>query len=321
MSYLLDYNPGTQQWGYPRRGAALSGTCIVHTAECAADNVGEDTSAEGCASMIANRADYGSYHRLVDSDSIIDMIPFEYEAWQDSETNPWAVGISAALRTSDWAVMPADRRDRVYRNLASCAAEFVRHMAAKGITVPLRRITGAEARARVPGFCAHGDSGIARTDPGANFDWALFFRYTQDTLGGIAAQGSTQEDDMAIVPQDEWDAVRDAAYRINGVITHPTAKVLTTENLADIANKVLETKVPLAGGGETDLKTKITFLKQEFNVNQNLIASVNAKVDALAGVVAQGSAASKEEILAQLDASVKASFDQYEPTIVKKESE
>ncbi len=223
MSYLLDYNPGTQQWGYPRRGAALSGTCIVHTAECAADNVGEDTSAEGCASMIANRADYGSYHRLVDSDSIIDMIPFEYEAWQDSETNPWAVGISAALRTSDWAVMPADRRDRVYRNLASCAAEFVRHMAAKGITVPLRRITGAEARARVPGFCAHGDSGIARTDPGANFDWALFFRYTQDTLGGIAAQGSTQEDDMAIVPQDEWDAVRDAAYRINGVITHPTA--------------------------------------------------------------------------------------------------
>jgi hypothetical protein len=321
--YLLDYNPGTQQWGYPRRGASLSGTIIVHTAECAADNYGEDTSAEGCASMIANRADYGSYHRLVDSDSIIAMLPWEYEAWQDSETNPWAVGISAALRTSDWAIMPADRRERVYRNLAACAADFVSYMATKGITVPLRRITGSEARARVPGFCAHGDSGIARTDPGADFDWALFFRYTQEALngGGIAAQGSIQEDDMANVSDDQLTRLLNAADRVNGVITDEHAKVLTTNDIDDIANKVLETEVPLAGGGTTTLKTKITFLKQEFNVNQNLIASVNAKLDALAGLVASGSAASKEEILAQLDASVKASFDQYEPTLVKKESE
>ena len=192
MSYLLDYNPGTQQWGYPRRGASLSGTIIVHTAECAADNVGEDTSAEGCASMIANRADYGSYHRLVDSDSIIEMLPWEYEAWQDSETNPWAVGISAALRTSDWLSMPADRADRVYRHLAICAADFVSYMAGKGITVPLVRISGAQARARVPGFCAHGDSGIARSDPGADFDWDKFFRYTAEALGGgITYQGTT----------------------------------------------------------------------------------------------------------------------------------
>jgi hypothetical protein len=185
MSYLLDYNPGTQQWGYPRRGGAkLSGTIIVHTAECAADNVGEDTSAEGCANMIANRADWGSYHRLVDSDSIIDMLPWEYEAWQDTETNNWAVGISAALRTSDWLTMPADRADRVYRNLAACAADFVRYMQGKGVVVPLRRISGAEARAKVPGFCAHGDSGVARSDPGAAFDWARFFRYTEEALGG-----------------------------------------------------------------------------------------------------------------------------------------
>lgn len=195
MSYLLNYNPGTQQWGYPRRGASLSGTCIMHTAECAADNIGEDSSAETCASFIANRADWGSYHRLVDSDSIVNMLPFEYEAWQDSETNPWAVGISAALRTSDWLNMPADREDRVYQNLAICAAEFVRHMAAKGITVPLRRISGAQARARVPGFCAHGDSGVSRSDPGANFDWDKFFRYTAAALGGsIQFQGTIIEE-------------------------------------------------------------------------------------------------------------------------------
>ena len=193
MSYLLNHNPGTQQWGFPRRGGAqLSGTIIVHTAECAADNVGEDTSAEGCANMIANRADYGSYHRLVDSDSIIDMLPWEYEAWQDSETNNWAVGISAALRTSDWLTMPSDRRERVYRNLAQCAAEFVRYMATKGVAVPLTRITGAQARARVPGFCAHGDSGVARSDPGAAFDWAKFFAYTAQALTSTLSYASTE---------------------------------------------------------------------------------------------------------------------------------
>ena len=189
MSYLLDYNPGTQQWGYPRRGSQLSGTCIIHTAECAMDLEGDDTSAEVCANFIANRADYGSYHRLVDSDSIIDMVPFEYEAWQDSETNPWAVGISAAVQAGKWTTIPADRRDRIYRNMASAAAEFVQHMAGKGIDVPLRRISGTEARARVPGFCAHGDSGLYRSDPGTQFDWALFFDYTAQALDGVQAQG------------------------------------------------------------------------------------------------------------------------------------
>lgn len=219
MSYLLDYNPGTQQWGFPRRGGAqLSGTIIVHTAECAADNVGEDSSAENCARMIANRADWGSYHRLVDSDSIIDMLPWEYEAWQDSETNNWAVGISAALRTSDWATMPGDRRDRVYRNLAACAADFVRYMAARGVTVPLVRISGAQARSRVPGFCAHGDSGLYRSDPGTQFDWALFFRYTAEFLSGtIQPQSITIEEDfMASMNDQEKGRLLAAVDRILG---------------------------------------------------------------------------------------------------------
>lgn len=157
-------------------------------------------------------------------------------------------------------------------------------------------------------YTTQGDKIYGRVDP-TRFD------------GGLAAQGSITEEDMANVTDDQLRRLLTAADRVNGVITDEHAKVLTTNDIDDIANKVLETPVPLAGGGTTSLKTKITYLKQEFNVNQNLIASVNAKVDALAGVVAQGSTASKEEILAQLDASVKASFDQYEPTLVKKESE
>lgn len=196
--YLLDNaQPTTQQYGYPRRGAVLSGTCIIHTAECALDNVGEDTSAEGTAEFIRTRSDYGSYHTLVDSDSIIEMAPYEYETWQDSETNPWAVGLSCACQADNWHLIPADRRDRIYRNLATAAADFVTYMKTKSITVPLRRITGAEARARVPGFCAHGDSGVDRHDPGAQFDWDLFFAYTRQALGGaaITTQSTTTTDD------------------------------------------------------------------------------------------------------------------------------
>lgn len=185
--YLLDNpNPNTQQWTYPRRGnrGKLTGTCIVHTSESVIDHVGADTGAEGCASFIARRTDYGSYHRLVDSDSIINMLPFEYEAWQDSETNNWAVGLSCAVRAGEWNTIEAGRRDRIYRNIATVAAEFVTYMRTKGIEVPRIRINGAQARAGIPGFCAHGDSGLNRSDPGVQFEWDRFFRYINEILEG-----------------------------------------------------------------------------------------------------------------------------------------
>lgn len=203
--YLLDnVQPNTQQWGYPRRGASLSGTCIIHTAECAVDLDGPDSSAENCAEFIRTRTDYGSYHTLVDSDSVLEMVPYEYEAWQDSETNPWAVGLSAAAQADGWLRIPAGRRELFYRNLAVAAADFVAYMATKGITVPIMRITGAQARARVPGFCAHGDSGINRHDPGADFDWELFFAYTRQALGGTAVvPQSAPTEKEAEVPEYE----------------------------------------------------------------------------------------------------------------------
>lgn len=210
--YLLDNpNPYTPQWVSPRRGiyGKLSGTCIVHTAENIIDLVGEDTGAEGTANFIRTRSDYGCYHTLVDSDSIMELVPYEYETWQDSETNNWAVGISAAVRADGWNTIPMARRDRIYRNLAWAAADFVKYMRdAYRINVPFKRITGAQARARVPGFCAHGDSGINRTDPGVQFDWAKFFRFAAEELkkmdGAAPAPSVTQEtSDMTVKPIEE----------------------------------------------------------------------------------------------------------------------
>lgn len=182
--YLLvdQPNPYTPQGGYPRRGVARpSGTIIVHTTE------GNWASGvQGLVNLVRTRSDYGCYHRACDWADIALLYPWEWETWQDSETNPWAVGISAACRTSDWGNMPADVEEGFYRNMGRMAADFVQYMWTEhGVDVPLVRISGAQARARVPGFCAHGDSGVARTDPGARFDWARFFRYAQELLDGV----------------------------------------------------------------------------------------------------------------------------------------
>lgn len=174
-------NPYTAQGVYPRRGVRgkLTGTVILHTSEGA-----WQAGVDSLTNLVRTRSDYGCYHRACDWVDIARYYPWEWETWQDSETNNWAVGIAAACRTTDWAIMPADVREGFYRNMALMAADFVKYMKATyNITVPLRRISGEQARAGVPGFCAHGDSGIARTDPGVQFDWALFFKYTSQALG------------------------------------------------------------------------------------------------------------------------------------------
>lgn len=108
--------------------------------------------------------------------------------------------------------------------------------------------------------------------------------------GGIAAQGSTEstevEEDMANVSDSQLERLLNAADRVNGVITDPKAKVLTTNDLPSIAREVLKFKVPLSGGGETSLETKVTFMKQEFDANQNLITALRGEVAELAKAVA-----------------------------------
>jgi hypothetical protein len=208
--YIMVDTPNlrTPQGGYPRRGGwQPSGTCIVHTSEG-----NWQAGVDALTNLVRTRADYGCYHQGCDWKKIAKYYPWLWETWQDSETNNWAVGISAACKTSDWGNMPADVEEGYYRNMAHMGAEFVRYMRDNfGINVPLVRISGAEARAAKPGFCAHGDSGIARSDPGARFDWARFFRYMRENLTGVVTPGGTtgDEDDkmLIIAKQKDSDAV------------------------------------------------------------------------------------------------------------------
>ena len=286
--YLLDRKqPVTQQWGYPRRGASLSGTCIIHTAECAMDLDGADSSAENCASFINGRSDYGSYHTLVDSDSIIEMIPYEYEAWQDSETNPWAVGLSCAVQAGNWHLIPADRRDRIYRNLATAAADFVTYMKTKGVTVPVRRITGAQARAKVPGFCAHGDSGLYRSDPGAQFDWELFFNYTRQALGSAAitpaGNATTIEEDL--LSKEQYTELKAILVETQVRATHARdnaakAVAIATENQARVTEnqrRITETR-EIVKGIAAQTGTVVDYDKINEIVDTSLAAGVDVRI-------------------------------------------
>lgn len=184
--YLLDHSNRIPQYGAKRRGGHKpSGTIVIHTAENVADQVGADLGAENVARYCTTRSDYGSYHRIVDADSIVAMAPFGYETWHCRVTNPWSIGISMAVRADDWDRYSADYVTRVLRNAARAAAEAVRDLKKYwGVVVPIAHISGSDARRQRPGFTGHGETDPDRRhDPGAGFPWRRFLLMVAEELG------------------------------------------------------------------------------------------------------------------------------------------
>lgn len=164
MGYYLEDHPnphGVAQYRLPRR-AATSGTVGVHTVECTVDMDGVDSGAENSANFIANRADYGSYHVLVDSDSEIVMARDEAETWHIAESdafgygmNSHAWGISAACRTTDWN--PDEQwTQRTLWRMGRLIAEFWIRNGHGGLVDNPRWLSRDEAKRRVPGLVLHG---------------------------------------------------------------------------------------------------------------------------------------------------------------------
>jgi len=174
-AYLIEHPPAQRQ--FKERGTTPSGLIVVHSAENTPDWVGPDAGAEEVAHFIQGRSDFGSYHWLVDSDSIIDLVPLHLQAYGDGTgSNPFAIHVSAATQAAKWEAAPKEWTDETVRNMAAAAARSARWLKAEhGITVPAKRVTKAESDARKPGFIPHADRDPARrSDPGASFDWDLF---------------------------------------------------------------------------------------------------------------------------------------------------
>lgn len=157
----------------PRR-SALSGVMVIHTAENAPDFTPPDTGAENVASFLARRTDAGSYHRLVDSDTVVAMMHWLDEAAGDATgTNSHAVHLSFATQAHLWPTKPKWWRDAALQRMALAMTDFamfIRGHRGPDFTPPARWISGDEARNRVPGVTGHGDLDPGRrSDPGRQF--------------------------------------------------------------------------------------------------------------------------------------------------------
>lgn len=171
-AYLIENPPVRSQW-FQKRNRPLTGATILHSSESIMDSVGPDTGAESVAKYIQGRTTPGSYHDLVDSDTGIYLVPYEHGAFHDGTgSNNWALSLSFALRTVDWARMTAQKRAAF---LQQGALRFVAQQQwRKQVGAPLTRlryITKTESDAGQSGFCCHGWRDPARrSDPGTRAD-------------------------------------------------------------------------------------------------------------------------------------------------------
>lgn len=192
MAYLDDHPPARTQ--FRQRYATPTGLIVVHTAESALDAIGEDTGAEGVADFIRRRSEPGSYHRLVDSDSIVALVRFEMAAYGDGTgSNEFAIHLSFACRAADWPGMDPARREAFLVNGARAAREAAGWLEREHRrAVPARRVTRDQSDQGAAGFISHGERDPGRrTDPGPAFPWDRFL-----TL-------YAQEDDMALTDDDK----------------------------------------------------------------------------------------------------------------------
>jgi hypothetical protein len=209
----------------------------VHTAESAPDTSGADSGAENVANFIRNRTDPGSYHDLCDSDSVINLVRYECEAYHDGTgSNSHSYGVSAATQAARWLSVPKDWRDRCVDNMARAAARYALWLREqRGIVIPAKRITRAQSEARIPGFISHAERDPARrSDPGKDFPWGPFLeRFAQLTGKTPALEDDVTPDDHKQINKNiETALIRHMQFLTLGV-TNPLYNANQTAKIAE----------------------------------------------------------------------------------------
>ncbi len=197
-AWLVTNPPRRSQYRVGRR-ATPTGAIAVHTSEWRPDPYGNDTAAEATARFIQVRSDPGSYHDLVDSDSIIHLVDYENEAYHDGTGgNRWSIGISAATQAARWNSMPQWWIDKIITNLAQAAANANTWLLANGYPgCPPRLINASQYRNGEAGFISHAAiDPYRRTDPGADFPWGQFLSEYLRIITGV--RPPTEKDIMTL---------------------------------------------------------------------------------------------------------------------------
>ncbi|MFV0496081.1 hypothetical protein [Mycobacterium sp.] len=202
MGWLADNDTTSpKQYRSPRR-ETVSGGIVVHTSENTPDYVAFDGGAEAVARFIATRKNYGSYHDLTDSDSCITLVNYDDEAFHVArdKVNHYSLSLSIATRADVWPLAPKAWQNGAIEQAAQAATRQAKWVeTTTGITVPAKRITATEFRARRPGFCAHGDLDPGRRhDPGDKFPWDQFLnRFAQLTAIPAPNKDDNKDNDMS----------------------------------------------------------------------------------------------------------------------------
>lgn len=216
MAYLDDHPSAIPQRRSPRR-QELIGVIGLHTTEGVLDNQGADMGAENTAAYISRRTTYGSYHDIVDRDSIVHVVDYGDEAFHIAThgLNRRTTGLAFACRTTDWAKMSPGVRAAFLSNGAKAAAQQARyHHLRTGIVVLDRRITLDQALAKEPGFLAHGDADPdRRSDPGtlphAPFPWDEFFHFYRFHAADLLGTTPEPEGFLMALTDDQQKEVYD----------------------------------------------------------------------------------------------------------------
>lgn len=242
-AYLIENPPRVRQ--FRERGTTPSGVVVVHTAESVPDTIGIDAGAEGVARFIQGRSDFGSYHDLCDSDSIVDLVPYGMQAYGDGTgSNPHAYHVSAATQADRWPNLPDEWKVATVRNMATAANRFRLYCEKHhGFTIPARRISRAESERRVEGFISHAERDPARRhDPGSGFLWDLFLE-TYDELANPKPDKPRRT---------RGERVDTALRKLSGAITE-LQEIETPENAGRAAK--LEAAIRDLRAGRRDLRS------------------------------------------------------------------
>lgn len=176
---FLEDNP-PKQTQFRSRRASNKPVIVVHTAEAGSKAGPPDKRAENVAEFVRTRGNYGSYHLIGDTDSIIQLVKFENAAYHDGTgSNDWSIGISLGMNAADWPSLDSATRNQLVRVAAQMAAKAANWMVStKGLQAPVPvLLTKAQSdTANASGFISHARRDPARrSDPGADFPWEQFF--------------------------------------------------------------------------------------------------------------------------------------------------
>ncbi len=271
--YLIDRpNPYTAQCRHPRR-APLSGTVSVHTAEGALDAIAPDTGAENIAGFIGTRRDYGSYHVIVDSDSVVAIAPDDYETWNVAESdafgqgmNSHVWGISAACRSVEWDPDTAWTQTVIRKMGAEIRAFWSRNGWNPDDPNVCRWLTRDEARRRQPGLVHHGV-----VQPSDRSDaWALHPRRAELDAMLIAAirqdQPPPEPEEDIMATKEELEAIVAAqADRVIAAMAKPEDSLWMGTSTIDDAVYIVANSVKFhvpGGANEEETNLRISTLEK-----------------------------------------------------------